>query len=33
MITGMMTQRKVPVEWNTQMFITNAAGKKIFISH
>ena len=33
MITGIMTQRKIPAEWNTKMFIINAAGKKIFISH
>ena len=31
-IIGMLNQRKVPVEWNTQMFIINAAGKKIPIN-
>ena len=31
-IVEMLTQRKVPVEWNTQLFIINAAGKKVFIA-
>ena len=31
-IIGSLTQRKVPTEWNTQMFITNAAGVKIPIN-
>jgi len=32
MINGIMTQRKIPVEWNTEIFIMNAAGKKVIIN-
>ena len=31
-IKEILTRRKIPVEWNTQMFIINAAGKKVFIT-